>query len=139
MQTINIKWTTSKGRETFGYKVATLRDDCGVVRARVKGGGYDLQDAALAEWATKTYQPRLLALYRMNQRQNLAQPYALHLAAHNSDSFRDNAKVYIDGGAGMAIAILDRCGIQVSKVYETSKLDVYSVTEKPAPLEVITA
>jgi hypothetical protein len=56
-------WSTSRGRDTYGYNLLTLRED-GAKVADACGGGYDMTGAALADWLEKAYPVRLLELAR---------------------------------------------------------------------------
>lgn len=61
MTTLEIKWTTSRGRDTYGYNVCTLYAD-GRKVARCNGGGYDMEGACLGNWLTYAYPDRLREL-----------------------------------------------------------------------------
>lgn len=55
---LEIKWTTSRGRETFGYNICTLRAQDGT-KYRCMGGGYDMLGTCFGEWLQANYQDRL--------------------------------------------------------------------------------
>ena len=61
LHSLDIKWTTSRGRDTYGWNICTLTDDRGA-RFRTMGGGYDMTSAVLGDWIAEKYQDRL---YRM--------------------------------------------------------------------------
>jgi hypothetical protein len=57
------KWTTSRGRDTYGYNICSLW-----VRERKEattcGGGYDMKGKVLGDFIEKRFQDRLLKLHR---------------------------------------------------------------------------
>lgn len=59
--TIELRWTTSRGRDTYGYNICTLYAD-GRKLARCNGGGYDMEGTCLGTWLAREYADRLLAL-----------------------------------------------------------------------------
>lgn len=60
---ITYAWTTSRGRDTYGYNLLTLRQG-GERVARQCGGGYDMTGAAVADWMGERYPVRLAQLAR---------------------------------------------------------------------------
>lgn len=57
VRTLTIKWSTSHGRETYGYNICTLTD--GGKRYRCKGGGYDMVGTVLGKWLEDVHQDAL--------------------------------------------------------------------------------
>ena len=57
------KWTTSRGRDSYGYNICSLwvRQ---IKEASTCGGGYDMKGTALGYFLQKRYQDRLLKLHR---------------------------------------------------------------------------
>ncbi len=55
------RWTTSRGRDTYGYNVCTLYID-GVKVARCNGGGYDMEGTDLGNWLASVAREHLLRL-----------------------------------------------------------------------------
>jgi hypothetical protein len=62
MRYLTLSWSTSRGRETYGYNVARLDDTSTDKRYRCMGGGYDMVGTVLADWLTDVYQKELQAL-----------------------------------------------------------------------------
>lgn len=60
-KTLEFKWTTSRGRDTYGYNICTLYVD-GRKAARCNGGGYDMKGTCLGDWVARAYRDRLLDL-----------------------------------------------------------------------------
>lgn len=56
-----ISYGVSRGAETYGYAVVTLRER-GEKKARCTGGGYDMRGTVFADWLQAEYQTRLLEL-----------------------------------------------------------------------------
>jgi hypothetical protein len=54
-----VRYSTSRGRDTFGYNVVTVTDQETRKRFSCNGGGYDMLGTSLAEWMVATYQGRL--------------------------------------------------------------------------------
>ncbi len=62
---VEFRWGTSRGRDTYGYNTCACRVD----RQRLglcNGGGYDMEGTALAEALVKLYKDRLLVLAKKN-------------------------------------------------------------------------
>tara|TARA_Y100000310_G_scaffold142771_1_gene142258 strand:+ start:70 stop:591 length:522 start_codon:yes stop_codon:yes gene_type:complete len=57
------KWTTSRGRDTYGYNICSLwvRES---KEASTCGGGYDMKGTALGYFLEERFQDRLLKLHR---------------------------------------------------------------------------
>lgn len=74
---IEIKFTTSRAKETDGYTIASLYID-GVKVNYNCGGGYDMKGTCLADYIQKNYQDRLLKIsHRSNSR------YTINVNAKN--------------------------------------------------------
>lgn len=56
-----LSWSTSKGRDTYGYNIARLDDRATDQRFKCMGGGYDMIGTCVAEWLAANYQDRLIA------------------------------------------------------------------------------
>lgn len=59
---LTIKWTTSRGRDTYGYNICTVRDTKRGTRHACNGGGYDMQGTSFGNWLQDTYPERLLEI-----------------------------------------------------------------------------
>lgn len=58
---LRYSWSISRGRDTYGYNLLTLRED-GQKVASTCGGGYDMQGTVLADWLLSAYPERMKAL-----------------------------------------------------------------------------
>jgi|TARA_R110002111_G_scaffold248754_1_gene312538 hypothetical protein len=59
MQTLKFKYTTSKGRDTYGYNICSLWIN-GEKVSSTCGGGYDMKGTALGIWIARKFQDQLL-------------------------------------------------------------------------------
>lgn len=59
---LRLKWTTSRGQDTYGWNICTLVDETTGQRYRTTGGGYDMAGAVFGDWLQETAQARLRAL-----------------------------------------------------------------------------
>lgn len=57
-----VKWTTSRGAETYGYNICTVTDQETGKRFKCMGGGYDMLGTSVGEWIEATYQDRLMSI-----------------------------------------------------------------------------
>lgn len=58
---LEFKYGTSRGRDTYGYRIVTLYVD-GKKAASCNGGGYDMFGTCLGNWMQKQFQTELLAM-----------------------------------------------------------------------------
>lgn len=58
---LDFKWTVSRGRDTYGYNIVTLRVD-GQKVSSCNGGGYDMKGTALGNWVARAFSAELLRL-----------------------------------------------------------------------------
>ena len=59
MNTFKFKYTTSRGRDSYGYNICSLWVD-GEKKASTCGGGYDMKGTALGNWISRKFQKELL-------------------------------------------------------------------------------
>jgi hypothetical protein len=59
--TLEVKWGTSRGRDSYGYALCTLYAD-GRKAARCNGGGYDMKGTVMGNWLAAAFADRLLRL-----------------------------------------------------------------------------
>jgi len=58
---LELKWTTSRARDTYGYNVVTLRTEDGQ-KFRASGGGYDMTGTVFGDWLAHNYADKLRTL-----------------------------------------------------------------------------
>ena len=61
MNTLEFRWTVSRGRDTYGYNICSLYAD-GRKVARCNGGGYDMKGTCLGNFIASHYADRLVKL-----------------------------------------------------------------------------
>ena len=61
MTKLLFKWTTSKGRETYGYNICSLWID-GTKQNQTCGGGYDMKGTALGQYINAQFKTELKQL-----------------------------------------------------------------------------
>ena len=59
MKALKFKYTTSKGRDSYGYNICSLWVD-GEKQASTCGGGYDMKGTALGNWMARKFEKELL-------------------------------------------------------------------------------
>jgi hypothetical protein len=96
---LELKWTVSRARDTYGYNVVTLRDESGN-RFRANGGGYDMVGTVFGEWLMTVHADKLTTL-------DPGKFYGL--------TVRDDGTVRLDGACGLSSmrAIADAIGVTV--------------------------
>lgn len=62
-KTLEFRWSTSKGRDSYGYNICALFVD-GVKVAACNGGGYDMKGTSLGNWLQIAYEKRLYKLIK---------------------------------------------------------------------------
>jgi hypothetical protein len=58
---LTFKWTTSRGRNTYGYNICSLYVD-GKKVASCSGGGYDMQGSCFGDWLEKQFKEEIKTL-----------------------------------------------------------------------------
>ena len=59
---LEISWSTSRGRDTYGYNICKLTDTATRKVYRTLGGGYDMLGTVVGDWMQDAYQDRLRAI-----------------------------------------------------------------------------
>lgn len=67
--TLEFKWGTSRGRDTYGYGICSLYVN-GTKLESCNGGNYDMQGTVLGHWIAKAYADRLVKLNIPMSRRN---------------------------------------------------------------------
>jgi hypothetical protein len=120
---LSLSWSTSRGRDTYGYNICRLDDRNNGERFKCMGGGYDMVGTVFAQWLTATYQPELLAL---KDRANYVFPLeGAPRPANRENSFygmtyhEKGERVYLDGACGLdcMIRIAEAIGLEVEREY----------------------
>ncbi len=56
---LKLKWTTSRGRDTYGWTLVSLKDTKTGKVYRTCGGGYDMRGTVLGEWLNDVFKEEL--------------------------------------------------------------------------------
>lgn len=121
--TLNLSWSTSKARDTYGYNIVRLDDEATGQRYKTCGGGYDMVGTVLADWLTATCQDELKAFCQANKRALVGAygGYWKHPDLYGMFVDMDKGTVRLDGGCGESsiIRIAEAIGLKVE--YKTEK------------------
>lgn len=143
VRVLTITWGTSRGSDTYGYTLCTLREN-GAVKAKCNGGGYDMRGTALGNWLAAEYQARLMKIasrfhgiaWDGERYQNLSAPNEKIMLY--GGTFYDTPRVKklaphveLDGGCGFSSMqrIAEAIGLQVRQTDASKKLDIITVTD----------
>lgn len=107
-----IRWTVSRGRDTYGYNICTLMID-GIKVASCDGGGYDMEGTVLGEWLEEAYADRLL--------RKKVQHYGLKYRSKDNKSWADapdrkHRIPKVDGACGTVRHIMQAIGISATLI-----------------------
>ncbi len=120
MKTLEIKYTVSKARDTYGYNVVTLWD--GVIKYKAMGGGYDMLGTVFGEWLWVNYKALIIETIAPKEKE-----------FYGFKSWGEDAeKSYnIDGACGLdcMLRIANAIGLQVSR-YRKASTDIFTITTK---------
>lgn len=135
----SLKWSTSRGRDTYGYRVCTMylnRYEGNELKvSSCNGGGYDLAGTALGDWMQVYFQEELKKLSSdigsntpWNTRGTF---YGLSFYDQKRNKRRKNWRpgylVHVDGGCGFSCMerILHALGITLTYKRLTARQDLY--------------
>jgi hypothetical protein len=119
---LKISWSTSKGRETYGYNICRLDDSLTGKRYKTCGGGYDMNGTVFADWLQDCFQSELMALkdraYYVDDGHSLstpARPASFYGMYDNTRSKKGN--ITLDGGCGLEsiIKIAKAIGLEIQR------------------------
>lgn len=102
---LEIKWSISKGKNTYGYNICTLTDTRTDKKYRTCAGGVSMTGNVLGQWLEEQYQAELQAA-------DLAACYGVRKL--------ENGDVSINGACGVA-AITDtarKIGLKMESVFK---------------------
>lgn len=118
-----LSWSTSKGRDTYGYNICRLDDRNNGQRFRTIGGGYDMIGTVFGQWLQANYQKELMEI---SQRANTVYNQQLEwVTSDRSDRLYGmtyrviDGRVTIDGACGLEcmIRIAEAIGLEVERDY----------------------
>lgn len=109
------KWSVSRGRDTYGYNIVTLRLNSKKVSS-CNGGGYDMTGACLGNWITYAFKDEL-SKFKFDEK-GKSEFYGLNKYDNN---------IYCDGACGFSSmeAILKELGYYLKCVNYSTNLQEY--------------
>lgn len=132
---LDIKWSVSRGRDTYGYSICSLWRG-GRKLATCNGGGYDMTGTVVAEWFCREFQAKVWELrsrastarYRRDIGGLVDHPEVLTslladrltgLEVIYTNSNCIEGKAFIDGACGLRSVqrLIEACGFNVEEVY----------------------
>ena len=104
IRNLSLKWSTSRGRDTYGWNIVTLTDQATGKKYRTNGGNYDMQGVVFSMWMDDNYRERYKSL-------DLNSFYGL--------SEGDGGYRYTDGACGLNCMerIAEAIGLEYQAVY----------------------
>lgn len=126
---LTLSWSTSKGRDTYGYNICRLDDRNMGKRYKCMGGGYDMVGTVFGEWLQENYQAELkqLAVMPVGKLENAG--YAAKdifkidgMYGYNvrfNEETKEFGKVTLDGACGLEsmLKIAEAIGLEVEREY----------------------
>jgi len=117
---LNLSFSTSRGRDTYGYNIVKLSDTATGEQFKCMGGGYDMIGTVLAKWLEANFQDELLAI---KERAHSVYDGKLLNYPHNPISLYGmtydipNNNISLDGGCGedSIIKIAKALGLDVER------------------------
>ena len=134
------KWGISRGMDTYGYNICTVRDAKSGAKGRCNGGGYDMAGSSLAECLENMQGAynRLAALITKENAGHYADELLGRNEYHGGEACRDQGRFYgttyridrkgtvkisIDGATGYnnVMDIYAKAGVTITPSYDQSK------------------
>ncbi len=118
-----LSWSTSKGRDTYGYNICRLDDRNNGQRFRTIGGGYDMIGTVFGQWLEANYQKELIEISQ--RAHNVFNQRKEWVTSGRDDSLYGmtyrvaDGKVSLDGACGLEcmIRIAETIGLEVERDY----------------------
>jgi hypothetical protein len=95
---LQLKWTTSRARDTYGYNIVTLTDSDTGKKYRATGGGYDMTGTVVGEWLAGAADPDDAPATINDRTRNDSGLYGM--TTHRSPKMT-RTWVTLDGGCGL--------------------------------------
>ena len=115
---LGIRWSISRGRETYGYNIVTLTDETTGKRFRAMGGGYDMVGTVFGHWLAATYPTELAAIAdrqgpSTEHRGQVADRYGMY-------RWEPAGPVTLDGACGLESMqrIARELGVELERTYK---------------------
>ncbi len=121
MNYLQISWSTSKGRDTYGYNICRLMDQNAQKRYRCMGGGYDMLGTVVGDWLQANFQSRLQFLAKSDNRTLVDCGYSVPGWTKCPDlyglTFNPKGEARIDGACGIesVLRIAEAIGLTLTR------------------------
>ena len=118
-----LSWSTSKGRDTYGYPICRLDDRNNGQRFRTIGGGYDMIGTVFGEWLETRYQKELMQIKDQSDRFYNDRHYLNDNSEKNTFygmTYNEvRGYVHLDGACGIEsmIRIAEAIGLEIERDY----------------------
>ena len=121
---LNLSWSVSRGRDTYGYNICRLDDTRRYgQRYRCNGGGYDMVGTVLGEFLADQYQYRLKEIKNRAPARGCTDSGKWHRFDNNEPDTlygmfwnMDKDRVLLDGACGVnsMIKVAEAIGLEIS-------------------------
>lgn len=112
IKNLSLKWTVSRGRDTYGYNIVTLTDQVAGKKYRTMGGNYDMQGTVFSNWMDDNYRERYKTLADKVSSLGVSSFYGLYVGS--------DGHMYTDGACGL------NCMLRIAKAIGLDCQEVYS-------------
>ena len=113
-----LSWSTSRGRDTYGYNICRLDSRLRKQRYRTCGGGYDMVGTVLGDYLENAFTPRLLEIKHRAGRiwsplTGTVEP--AHDSLYGMSYRADTGKLTLDGACGedCIVRIAETIGVKL--------------------------
>ena len=136
LETLVFKWTTSKGRNTYGWNICTLKDRRGNKISSTCGGGYDMKGTAFGDFIADYFGEQLKRLTANYGSFDKGGFYGLrHYNTRTRKSQKRASKhtrTTIDGACGFncMLTILEKIGFSLTFIAEDKDTSIYQLKLK---------
>jgi len=113
---IAISWSTSHGRDTYGYNICRADSRQSGTRYRTCGGGYDMIGTVIGKYFAAEHQQELRDLCAKQEMRPYGSTTSKHCDLYGMFQ-RADGSVYLDGACGIEsmIRIIEACGYEVQR------------------------
>ena len=138
-ENLSFNWTTSRGRDTYGYNICTLRDMRGNKLNSNCGGGYDMKGTALGDFINDNFSNELKKLVANSG--SMDTPSGYYGLSHYNPNAKtqkrrflkratSQTQTYVDGGCGFDAMrrILAKIGFQLKWVKDNKNEIIYTLS-----------
>lgn len=121
---LSLSWSTSRGKDTYGYNICRLDDRNSGERFKCCGGGYDMVGTVFADWLMANYPIELCGLnvfanhFVSKSEGHVSNPNGKY---YGTRYYVDENRMYIDGACGLdsVLEIAKAIGLDVQREYIT--------------------